>query len=161
MKKKNIIIIGGGIGGLATSALLAKEGYNVTLFEKNSTVGGKARIITHKKFIFDMGPSWYLMPDVFAHDYALFGKKPQDFFSLKKLQPAYRMFFSDDKYIDVANSLEKTLKIFKTLEKDGDVKLQKYVDEAEYKYTIAIKSFLIESPPRYVLLCIRTDLNKN
>lgn len=80
MKKEHIVIIGGGIGGLGTACLLAKQGYEVTLFEKNDTAGGRARLLKEQGFIFDMGPSWYLMPDIFEHFFSLLDEKIEDHF---------------------------------------------------------------------------------
>jgi phytoene desaturase len=78
--KKTIIVIGSGFGGMAAAALLAKDGFEVTVLEKNDQPGGRAIVWKEKGFVFDMGPSWYLMPDVFEKFFAEFGKKPQDYY---------------------------------------------------------------------------------
>ena len=83
-------IIGAGFGGLAAAALLSEKGYDVTVFEKNDQIGGRARVHRDKGFQFDMGPSWYLMPDVFEEFFDNFGKKPEDMYELKRLDPSYR-----------------------------------------------------------------------
>lgn len=90
--KKKVVVVGGGIGGLATASLLAKDDYSVTLIEKNSTLGGRARKLEADGFTFDMGPSWYMMPEVFENYFSLFGKKVSDFYKLKRLKTHYRVF---------------------------------------------------------------------
>ena len=88
MKPKEVIIIGTGIGGLSTACLLAKKGYKVTLLEKNAQVGGRARVYTEDGFVFDMGPSWYMMPDIFEHFFKLMGEDITQHLTLKRLTPS-------------------------------------------------------------------------
>ena len=90
---KKVVVVGSGFAGLSSSALLAKKGYDVTLLEKNAEVGGRARMFEQQGFRFDMGPSWYWMPDIFERYYGYFDKRPEDFYTLKKLDPAFRIFF--------------------------------------------------------------------
>ena len=92
---KKAIIIGGGIGGLGTACLLGQRGYDVTLFEKNEQLGGRASVFEAKGYTFDMGPSWYLMPDLFAHFFSLLGERVEDHLTLQKLAPSYRIFFKN------------------------------------------------------------------
>lgn len=87
------IIIGAGFGGLATAGLLAQQGYQVQVFEKNEGPGGRASIWREKGYTFDLGPSWYLMPDVFEHFFNQLGHSAQDFLQLKRLDPQYQAFF--------------------------------------------------------------------
>lgn len=142
MGNKKVVIIGAGIGGLATAALLAKAGFEVTVLEKNKTVGGRARVIKTKGFVFDMGPSWYLMPDVFERFFARFDKKPSDFYTLVRLDPAYRMFFDKKNPIDIVKKLSKNIALFEKLEKGGGKKFLQYLDESKYKYDTAMKGFI-------------------
>lgn len=142
IKKKKIIIVGAGLGGLSAAALLAKAGFDVLVLEKNATVGGRARVFKEKGFTFDMGPSWYLMPDVFERFFALFDKKPSDFFKLVRLNPAYRMFFDKKKVIDIAEKLSDNKKLFEKLEKGGGEKFFKYLEESKYKYEVAMSGFI-------------------
>lgn len=137
-----VIVIGGGFGGLATAALLAKKGHEVTLIEKNKTLGGRARVLDAKGFRFDMGPSWYLMPEVFEKYFAVFGKKTTDYYSLKRLDPGYKMFFGGAKTVDIFADLEKNKKLFDSLEPDGGKKLEKYLEIAKYQYEVAMGEFL-------------------
>ena len=93
MSEDNVVIIGSGFGGLAAAGLLARDGNNVTVVEKNEQPGGRASVWREKGFVFDMGPSWYLMPDVFENYFKEFGKKPSDYMKLVRLDPSYRVFF--------------------------------------------------------------------
>lgn len=138
---KKIIIIGGGIGGLATAALLGKDGYDVTLIEKNEKVGGRASVFKKNGFLFDMGPSWYMMPDAFEHYFSLFGKKPSDFYNLIKLDPRYTVFF-DNKKFTLTASLKENKKLFDSLEPNGGKKLQQFVDDSEYLYKLAMNELV-------------------
>ena len=93
---KKIIVIGSGFAGLSAASILAKNGFKVTLLEKNDQPGGRARVWEHDGFKFDMGPSWYWMPDVFENYFAIFGKKPSDYYQLKRLDPGYRVYYGKD-----------------------------------------------------------------
>ncbi len=137
-----VLIIGAGFGGLSAAALLAKDGYDVTVIEKNEGPGGRASVYSDKGFNFDMGPSWYLMPDVFEHFYANFDKKPQDYFELDKLDPSYRVFFDNSRMVDVASDLEKNYELFDSLEEGGAEKLKEYLDSAEELYDHSVKEML-------------------
>lgn len=140
--RHSVLVIGGGIAGLASAALLAKDGYSVTVLEKNKRVGGRANLLQKKGFRFDMGPSWYLMPDVFDRFFAEFDSKPSDFFSLTKVNPQYRIFFADGSHVDISTSLKKNLKTFEKIEKGSSQRFLAYLAEAEKKYEIAINSVL-------------------
>lgn len=142
MKRKKIIIIGAGFGGLSAAALLAQSGHEVTVFEKNSQPGGRAMVYRDKGFTFDMGPSWYLMPDVFERFFARFHKTPQNFLNLVRLDPAYRIFFSPKKIIDISSDLEKNITLFKKLEPDGEEKFKRYLDLSEEQYNISMTKFV-------------------
>lgn len=142
MNNKKIIVIGAGLGGLATAALLGKEGYHVTLLEKNKELGGRAAVMREKGFTFDMGPSWYLMPDVFEKFFSIFGKETAKLFKLKRLDPAYRMFFQGGERVDIVRDLDKNIALFQRLEKNGGLQLRKYLDQSKYQYEVAMKKFI-------------------
>jgi len=139
---KKVVIVGGGIGGLACACLLAKDGFSVTLIEKNKILGGRGRQLKLSNFFFDMGPSWYMMPEVFEDFFKKFGKKVSDFYTLKKLDIHYRVFFNDKKLIDIYSNLKKNLETFKKEEENGDIKLKDYLKEAEFIYKLSTKKLV-------------------
>lgn len=140
--KKEIAIIGSGFSSLAAACYLAKEGNNVTIYEKNASIGGRARQKKMQGFTFDMGPTWYWMPDVFERFFADFQKKPSEYYELIKLNPAYRVFFGDADYITIEDTLEKIKIAFEGEEKGASIKLQKFIDQAQDNYNIAIKDLV-------------------
>jgi phytoene desaturase len=137
-----ISIIGSGFSSLAASCYLAKMGYDVTIFEKNTTIGGRARQLKKDGFTFDIGPTWYWMPDVFERFFSDFGKFPSDYYQLEKLNPAYSVYFGVDDYITIEDTLEKILIAFEKEEKGSSLKLQKFIDTAKSNYDIAIKDLV-------------------
>ncbi len=139
---KKIIVVGAGFGGLCAAALLAKDGHEVTVLEKNSRMGGRAMTFDAKGFHFDMGPSWYLMPEVFEDFFKLFGRNISDYLKLKPLDPMYRMYFSPDEHIDIVRDLKKNLATFEKMEKGASQNIQNYLDNAKVQYDLAIKHFL-------------------
>lgn len=139
---KTAIVIGAGFGGLSAAALLAKKGLRVTVIDNNPMPGGRAIYFRQKGFLFDRGPSWYLMPGVFERFFAEFGKKPSDYFRLVRLSPSYRVFYEEGKTLDVPSEPEKIRALFAQLEPEGDKKLDKYLSQAQYKYDVAMQKFL-------------------
>lgn len=140
--QKNAVIIGAGFGGLASAALLAKRGYAVTVLEMHDQPGGRARVWKSDGFSFDMGPSWYMSPDVFETFFATFGKKPSDYYQLERLDPAYRMFFGKGDFHDLSPDFEKNVALFESLEPGAGEQLRKYIDVAEYQYRVSKEEFL-------------------
>lgn len=140
--QKNISIIGSGFSALAAASYLAKEGHQVTIYEKNSTTGGRARQFIIDGFTFDIGPTWYWMPDVFERFFADFGKKPSDYYELIKLNPAYSVYFGKGDFITIEDTLEKICLAFEAEEKGSSVKLKKFIAEAQDNYNIAIKDLV-------------------
>lgn len=144
-QQKNIIIIGAGFGGLSAAALLAKDGHTVTVLEKNKQLGGRAQQLKKDGFTFDMGPSWYMMPDVFERFFAEFGKTPEDFLELVKLDPQYRVIFGDGSHVDMAVDLEENKKLFESIEPGSAAKFEEYLDEGQLKYDVAMRSVLYKN----------------
>ncbi len=143
---KTAIIIGAGIGGLATACLLAKEGYHVQLFEKNEQCGGRASVFEAEGFRFDMGPSWYLMPDVFEHFFALMGERVEDYLHLARLDPSYRIFFKDKGIsVDLHSNLERDRDTFEALEPGAYEALRIYLERAKEAYEISKAHFLYKN----------------
>lgn len=140
--KKDISIIGSGFSSLAAACYMAKAGYGVNVYEKNARLGGRARSFTEQGFTFDMGPTWYWMPDVFERFFEDFGKKPDDYYSLERLSPGYRVYFGDDNFVDIAAELDKIKATFEKLEPGSAKQLQKFLDKAGKNYEIAIKDLV-------------------
>jgi len=139
---KKVIIIGGGIGGLALANLLAKKGNDVHVFEKNEQLGGRAGERKVKGFTFDAGPSWYLMPDVFKDYFSLFDIDVTKELSIKRLRPGYKVFFESHKSVIVRGDIEKDSASFEAIESGAGKALRRYVDEGDYIYQMALKHFL-------------------
>ncbi|MCP2029403.1 phytoene desaturase [Flavobacterium sp. HSC-32F16] len=139
---KTIAIIGSGFSSLAASCYLAKQGNKVTIYEKNPTIGGRARQFKKEGFTFDMGPSWYWMPDVFESFFQDFNKKPSDYYELIKLNPAYRVYFGINDFISIYDNLEKIKATFESIEKGSSQNLQNFIDKAKSNYDIAIKDLV-------------------
>jgi phytoene desaturase len=143
--KKDVAIIGAGFSGLSAACSLAKEGYNVTIFEKNKELGGRARSLDLEGFYFDMGPTWYWMPDVFENFFNKFGKKVSDYYSLERLDPGYGIYFGENDYLEIPESLSKLKTLFEDLEPGSASKLEKFLKDAEYKYQVGINE-LVHKP---------------
>ena len=139
---KTIAIIGSGFSALAASCYLARDGFNVTIYEKNKTIGGRARQLKKEGFNFDIGPTWYWMPDVFERFFADFGKSPSDYYSLEKLNPAYSVYFDKDDYITIEDTIEKIYSAFEKEEPRSSKKLEKFIENAKNNYDVAIKDLV-------------------
>ncbi|AOW16276.1 phytoene dehydrogenase [Polaribacter vadi] len=135
---KNIYIIGSGFSSLSASCYLAKEGYKVTVLEKNDTLGGRARQYKKDGFTFDLGPSWYWMPDVFERFFADFGKKPSDYYILDKLSPGYEVYFGKNDSFKISDRLEEIYQLFEEEEKGSSKHLKSFLDSAKSNYETAI-----------------------
>ncbi|WP_163398911.1 phytoene desaturase family protein [Flavobacterium fluviatile] len=140
--KKTISIIGSGFSALSASCYLAQLGHTVTIYEKNDSIGGRARQFKSNGFTFDMGPSWYWMPDVFERFFQDFGKKQSDYYELIKLNPAYRVYFGIDDFINIYDNLEAIKSVFENIEKGSAKKLQAFINQAKSNYDIAIKDLV-------------------
>ncbi len=140
--KKNIAIIGSGFSSLASASYLAKSGHAVTIYEKNSTVGGRARQLKKDGFTFDIGPTWYWMPDVFERFFNDFGKKPSNYYELIKLSPAYQVYFGINDFIIIADNLNEIKNTFEKIEAGSGEKLETFIKEAKHNYDIAIKDLV-------------------
>lgn len=139
---KKIAIIGSGFSSLSAACYLAKEGNTVTVYEKNSTIGGRARQLKKQGFTFDMGPSWYWMPDVFDRFFNDFNKKTTDYYELIKLSPAYRVYYGVNNFIAIADNLPEIIATFEKIEKGSGNKLKIFIDKAKSNYDIAIKDLV-------------------
>ena len=141
INNKKVVIIGSGFSSLSASCYLAKKGFEVSLYEKNDTVGGRARQLMKDGFTFDIGPSWYWMPDIFDRFFADFGKKTSDYYQLDKLSPAYKIFFDDD-IITIGDCMDKICEEFERIEKGSSGHLKKFIAKAQRNYDIAINEIV-------------------
>ena len=142
---KHVVVIGAGFAGLTSAVLLAKDGFKVTLLEKNQQVGGRARLWHTDGYTFDMGPSWYLMPEVFERIFNLVGVNRADYYRITRLNPAYKVFFENPgaaQSIDIPGSRDELAGVFEEFEKDGAQSLEAFLNDAAYKYRVAMSEFL-------------------
>lgn len=158
--KKKVAIIGSGFSGLSAAAYAAKQGYDVHVFEKHDKPGGRARQFkTNNGYVFDMGPSWYWMPDIIDNFFEDFGYKSSDFFKLVSLNPQFEMIFSDgaiaipENYKDLKNLVE-------TLENGAGNKLDKFMNAAKYKYQVGMRNF-VSKPCHSILEFVTPTIVKN
>ncbi len=143
MSQKTAVVVGGGIAGLASAALLAKAGMKVTLLEARERVGGRAYIWEKDGFVFDMGPSWYLMPDAFDQFFKLMGTTADRELKLVKLEPAYQTRNEGlDEKLMIVQDLDANKAMFESIEKGSGQKLQQYLDSAKETYDLSMKHFL-------------------
>nr|MBP9690001.1 FAD-dependent oxidoreductase [Bacteroidia bacterium] len=142
MAIKSAIVIGSGVAGLSAASYLAQKGLKVTLLEKNSQIGRRARRFSANGFMFDMGPSWYWMPDVFEKFYNDFGYTTSDFYELKRLDPSYQVFDKDGNGVNIPANLQQLEDLFEKYEPGSALKLRKFLKEAEYKYEVGINDLV-------------------
>lgn len=141
MPKTRVAIIGSGFSGLAAAAILAREGLDVTVLERHDIPGGRARQFSAEGFTFDMGPSWYWMPDVMEDFFAGFGRSTSDYFRLERLDPSYRIHFARDDVVDIPADIDQTRALFESLEPGAGARLDRFLEEARVKYEVGIGEF--------------------
>ncbi|NOT76751.1 MAG: phytoene desaturase [Cyclobacteriaceae bacterium] len=141
----SVSVIGSGFSGLSAAACLAKDGNDVAVFEKNSTPGGRARKFEEQGFVFDMGPSWYWMPEVFENFFNRFGKNSSEYYELIRLDPSYRIFFSKEDVMDVPSGLKGLHDLFEKRESGSGVRLTSFLEEGKFKYQVGINK-LVHKP---------------
>ncbi|MFC6798947.1 MULTISPECIES: NAD(P)/FAD-dependent oxidoreductase [unclassified Haladaptatus] len=146
--RQSVVVIGGGVGGLSTACYLADADFSVTVLEKNEQLGGRASRLEADGFRFDMGPSWYLMPDVFERFFRHFGKLPSEYYELERLDPHYRIFFKDGDKIDITPDHEQVKEVFESYEEGAGAKLEAYLEESERNYEVAMNEFVYKDRPR-------------
>ena len=137
-----VIVIGSGFSGLAAATSLVDKGHEVTILEKNSVAGGRARVFEAEGFTFDMGPSWYWMPDVFENYFAQFGKKVSDYYDLVRLDPSYAVILEGNETINLPAGIEKLGDLFESMEAGSRAKFQEFMRQAAYKYDVGINNFV-------------------
>ncbi len=139
---KKVAVIGSGFSGLACSSFLAKKGHTVTVFEKNTDAGGRARMFSENGFVFDMGPSWYWMPEVFENFFNQFGKSTKDYYELIQLDPGFQIIYSENDVLKIPASKEELKNEFEKIEKGSAEKLEKFLKEAEFKYKVGMSELV-------------------
>lgn len=139
---KKISIIGAGFSGLYAACYLSKQGYEVDLYEKNESVGGRSRVFSAEGFTFDMGPSWYWMPELIDGLFEDLGEKRSDYFSLTRLDPSYKVFWKDSAPTDIPADKKELFELFDSFETNGGKKLAQFLEDAQEKYEIAVPDFL-------------------
>ncbi|MEJ8755826.1 phytoene desaturase family protein [Pontibacter sp. H259] len=149
MNEKSVIVIGSGFSGISAATCLADQGFKVTVLEKNSTPGGRARSFNTQGYTFDMGPSWYWMPDVFESYFQKFGKSTAAYYDLVRLDPSYTVVFGENDFVDVPASLDELRALFEKWELGSAHQLDKFLEQAAYKYQVGINQ-LVYKPGRSV-----------
>lgn len=139
---KTITVIGAGFSGLSAATCLAHEGYDVTVVEKNTIPGGRARQFSADGFTFDMGPSWYWMPDVFEKYFNRFGKKVSDYYTLERLSPSYRIYYGKNDSMDIPASLDDLKQLFEKLEPGSSKNLDRFLEEGKFKYNTGVNKLV-------------------
>lgn len=149
MKEKKAVVIGAGFAGISAATCLAHAGWEVTILEKNESPGGRARQFSAEGFTFDMGPSWYWMPDVFDRYFKRFGRKTAEYYDLIRLDPSYRVVFGTDDFVDIPANLEEMKALFDQLEPGAGKRLGEFLAQAAYKYQVGINQ-LVYKPGRSI-----------
>jgi len=150
MSKKKVVVIGSGFAGLSAATHLAQDSScSVTLLEKNDSPGGRARKFEHQGFVFDMGPSWYWMPDVFDNYFTHFGKSPSDYYDLIRLDPSYAVIYGENEILDIPANLEEFKTMLDQLEPGAGKNLDEFLAQAKYKYEVGIHD-LVKKPSRSI-----------
>ncbi len=142
MYLKKVVVIGAGFAGLSVATKLAAEGFDVTVLEKNTTIGGRCRVFNENGFTFDMGPSWYWMPDVFERFFGEFGKKTSDYYNLTRLDPSYKVILKERKEINLPANINSLKGLFEQLELGCGLKFDTFLKESEYKYRVGVGEFV-------------------
>jgi 1-hydroxy-2-isopentenylcarotenoid 3,4-desaturase len=146
---RSVVVVGGGFGGLSAACYLADAGADVTILEKNARVGGLAGRLEGEGYGFDTGPSWYMMPEVFGRFFADFGRSPAEYYSLRRLDPSYRVFFKDGDALDVSVDTDALASAFEARETGAGDALREYLREARRTYEGVMEPFVYTDRPRY------------
>ncbi len=155
---KKVVIIGSGFSGMSTASFMAKNGWEVVVLEKQSMPGGRGRKFSEDGFLFDMGPSWYWMPDVFDRYFNSFGKQVADYYELIRLNPSYRVYYEDGP-LDIPANYDELKKVFEEIESGSAKQLDLFLQEAAYKYQVGMQK-LVHKPGRKLTEFFDVDLAK-
>ena len=152
----DVAVIGSGFAGLAAAATLAKQGLEVAVFEQHDQPGGRARRFDAEGFRFDMGPSWYWMPDVFDRYFAHFGRRVDEFYDLVRLDPSYRVEFAEGPF-DVPAGVDELARAFEAIEPGAGAALTSFLAEAKVKYDIGMGRF-VNKPAHSIMEFAKLDI---
>jgi phytoene desaturase len=141
-RDKHAVVIGAGFAGLSSACCLAQAGWKVTVLEKNDDLGGRCRMWSKDGYTFDLGPSWYWMPEVFDNFFARFGKKVSDYYELRRLDPPYKVFFQDGKEVSVPDDMTELEALFEQREQGAAAKLRAFLAQAAYKYKVGMGDYV-------------------
>lgn len=155
---KKALVIGAGFAGLSAATFLANKGWDVTVLEKHDLPGGRARKFETQGFVFDMGPSWYWMPDVFEKYFSNFGKKVSDYYALKRLDPSYRVYFDTNSW-DIPSNYPALQNLLESVEPGAGKALDKFMEEAKYKYEVGVGK-LVHKPGQSLIEFMDWDVIK-
>jgi phytoene desaturase len=159
-KIPSVAIIGSGFAGLSSAAYLAKAGYKVNVYEKNEDFGGRARQLkTDNGYLFDMGPSWYWMPEVFEKFFNDFGFSASDFYSLKQLDPGFTILFDGNEELSIPADYGALRDLFELIEPGSAKSLDQFLEGAAYKYKTGMEK-LVHKPGISLLEFADKDLIK-
>lgn len=139
---RSIAILGAGFSSLSAACYLARAGFQVTIYEKNDSFGGRAQQLHHEGFVFDMGPTWYWMPDVFQRFFADFEKETSDYYALEKLEPGYQVYFDKQDSVYISGDLDKIRALFEAEEKGSSIQLDAFLRTAQKNYDVAVKDLV-------------------
>lgn len=142
MTKQRISVLGAGFSGLAAATTLAAQGQDVTIIDMHHQAGGRARQFEANGFVFDMGPSWYWMPDVFESFFNKFGHQSADYYPLHRLDPSYQVFFPDGDIVKLPGSREEQNALFESIEPGSAKALDKFLADSRYKYETGMREFV-------------------
>jgi len=145
LRNKKVVVIGSGFSGLSAACRLAKQGANVIVLEKNEQAGGRARLFEEKGYRFDMGPSWYWMPDVFDKFFKHFGKTTDDYYNLIRLNPSYQVIFGKDDKVNIPANMQELHKLFESIETGSSKQLEAFLKDAAFKYEVGMNDLVYTS----------------
>ncbi len=150
MTKRSVLVIGSGFAGLSAATSLADKGFQIKIVEKNASIGGRARKFSASGFTFDMGPSWYWMPDVFEAYFNRFGKEVSDYYELERLDPSYKVVYGPEEQVDIPAMMPQLEALFEKYEAGAGEQLKRFLEQAAYKYEVGINK-LVYKPGRSLM----------